>query len=197
MSKVLNKNKDRGAALITVMMVSALVLGLFAMTFTNSMVGEAVVSANQNRRIGMECAYGDVDLAVEVVAQLLDNEPLPPGTIVHVDTPNELAADSAINNPWANAVDENGNVIDDVAVQPDLLISADLPGCPRTNDTAVDIDYIHNRKLDEGVLSTGEASHELVGGMACPQGWNVYALTVLTTTAQGISRIESAYADCA
>lgn len=189
--------KERGVALLGVLLISALVLGLFAMTLTNVIVGNALVTTNQSSRVNVECAYGDLELAVFAASKVVAIDPaLPNGFAVQPDTVAELAHGDPPTNPLANAVDGNGVPIDDVTVQPDYIITDVLPGGCAGRNTAVDIDYIYHRRQDEGAMLGGEAYHEGVVGMACQQGWEVYALNMLTTTPGRRSKVQSVYGAC-
>lgn len=187
--------RERGVALIAVVLVSALVLGLFAMTYTNVVIGNALVSTNKNTRIGVECGHGDVEFAMENVAKVTDDRTVTEGGIIlDPGTVNEID-ENAANGPLANALDEEGNLIDDVDGVANITIPAGLPGCERLN-TFVDLDFIYSRDLEQGSMGIGEAYHESVGGTYCTKGHKVYAVTTLTTMAQGQSKVQSAYAKC-
>jgi Tfp pilus assembly protein PilX len=64
---LLSSRGDRGAALITVVMVSFLVMALFMMALTHSMIGSSVTQVHLQRKNAAECARGYLDIASKMI----------------------------------------------------------------------------------------------------------------------------------
>jgi hypothetical protein len=64
---LLSSRGDRGAALITVVMVSFLVMALFMMALTHSMIGSSVTQVHLQRKNAAQCARGYLDIASKMI----------------------------------------------------------------------------------------------------------------------------------
>ena len=173
---------DRGMAIITVVLTTALILALFVMAFTNSMIGNVVTATHRRTRTVAECAHGDLALSGQILLQL-DEAGSPPALPQWV----------TVNNAGVLAAEISGDVnsaADLVNVAPNITIqNPAFPGCV----TNVDIDYLF---YDEGSGGTAKADlmgyNESTGGALCEPG-DFYAITAVATLAGATSQIEAAF----
>ena len=177
------KSNDRGMAIITVVLTTALILALFVMAFTNTMIGNVVTETNRRTRTVAECAHGDLALAGQILLEIDSSTgatALPAWVIMNGNLLPEIGGNIALANDNANTVPP-----------PNLIITnPSFPGCV----TNVDIDYtFHDLGADGGTAEEGVTMYQKsTGGTLCEPG-DFYAITAITTFAGAVSQVESAY----
>ena len=173
---------DRGMAIIPVVLTTALVLALFVMAFTNSMIGKIVTETHRRTRTVAECAHGDLALSGQILLQM-DDAGTPPALPAWVIVNNVLAAEIRGGNIAL------ANVNDRVNFNPNItMTNPAYPGCV----TNVDIDYLFYDKsggtAEEGITGSNAST----GGALCEPG-AFYAITAVATLAGASSQIEAAF----
>jgi hypothetical protein len=173
---------DRGMAIITVVLATALVLALFVMAFTNSMIGNVVTATHMRTRTVAECAHGDLALSGQILLQMDD-----------AGTPPALPIWVTVNNNGVLAGEIAGNAVnlaaDRVNVAPNITIrNPAYPGCM----TNVDIDYLFYDKGGGGTAEKVIGDNQSTAGALCEPG-DFYAITAVATLAGASSQIEAAF----
>ena len=135
------ENRERGLAMIAIVLLVNLVVALVLLALTNSRVGQLVGLAHLRKKTISACAYGDLDLATQWLATLLNNSgalPVAPAGVVIAVPPGANVPDVA---PLYNELAYDKDVATLAAIAADgadMTITNANSNCV----TTVDIDYL-------------------------------------------------------
>lgn len=194
MNKFSGLKENRGAALITVVLMIVLVTALLMMALNISGI-EMTLSATNRRTIQtFQAAGGGVEIAPTVIKDILDGNALPtgyPATIVLDNT--ATGGDTGVVDLIEELATGGGTLSNDTAASnPDLTITV-LSG----QTLRVDIDYegpatLPGSELDEFAIGY----HRKTGGTGCTSG-TLYNINVVASGALSTqSNVGSAYFNC-
>ena len=179
--------KERGVALITVVLMSFLVIGLITLALTTGMMGNVLTSAYNTERASMQCAQGDIERANQLL-QMASSGNLDSSQSLDIVLNPDFIAEIASSSLLLAAADafDNG---------PDITIgaSANRPNCI----TAIDIDYLYTRDARPGEPANQGLWGSAVAGTRCFDG-NVFSVIAVTANqAAGMqSTVQSAFYQC-
>jgi hypothetical protein len=209
--------EEKGVALITVVLVTALVVGLIVMALTNGMIGRVLTQTYRTERTFLQCSQGDLELANRLLVMGIEGT-LVPGQFGDVQVASQNMNDivntvivvdnSTVNGPPGPVFDfieelhKDGTPVEQAALSadtvlnpapgantPDIVIrKIETPNCT----TNIDIDYLF-RKVDSSgyALDEGLMSTGQLGGATCAHG-DIFSVVAVTrnnaTGAQSVVR---------
>ncbi|MCG3110797.1 MAG: pilus assembly PilX N-terminal domain-containing protein [Candidatus Manganitrophus sp. SB1] len=186
--------ENRGAALITVVLMIVLVTALLMMALNISGIEMTLSATNRRTTQTFQAAGAGVEIAPTVIKEILEDNALPtgyPATIVLDNT--ATGGDAGVVDLIEELATGGGTLSDDAAASnPDLTITA-LDG----QTLRVDIDYegpatLPGSELDE--FSIGY--HKKTGGTGCTTG-TIYNINVVASGPLSTqSNVGSAYFNC-
>lgn len=194
MNKFSCLKENRGAALITVVLMIVLVTALLMMALNISGIEMTLSATNRRTTQTFQAAGAGVEIAPTVIKEILENNALPtgyPATIVLDNT--ATGGDPGVVDLIEELATGGGTLSDDAAASnPDLTITT-LNG----QTLRVDIDYegpatLPGSELDE--FSIGY--HKKTGGTGCTTG-TIYNINVVASGPLSTqSNVGSAYFNC-
>ncbi len=209
--------QEKGVALITVVLVTALVVGLVAMALTNGMIGKVLTQTYRTERTFLQCSQGDLELANRLLVMGIERT-LAPGQFGNVQAASQdtnaiantvIVVDNAtVNGPpgpefdFIEELHKNGTPPEQAALAadtvldpnpnantPDIVIrKVETPNCT----TNIDIDYLFTKVAASGYsLDEGLMPAGYLGGVSCVQG-DIFSVVAVTrnnaTGAQSVVR---------
>lgn len=188
---------ERGAALITMMLISFLIVGLVLMSLTNSMVGKSLTSTHLIRTVNTQCAEGNLDMGEAIFLSVVAN--------------NMTGLEKTVNqrkdggDPLVNDFLEEIDLVAGTGEAAGVTLSTSTANIvindPSNNcTTSVDVDFIYSMtsRAVAGASAPGAVSghHRSIAGRACADG-DLYDINTTTTgTSTGQSVMRSVYYKC-
>lgn len=194
MNKFSVLKENRGAALITVVLMIVLVTALLMMALNISGIEMTLSATNRRTTQTFQAAGAGVEIAPTVIKEILEDNALPtgyPATIVLDNT--ATGGDTGVVDLIEEMATGGGTLSDDTAASnPDLTITA-LSG----QTLQIDIDYEGHVTLPgSNEPEFGIGYQRTVGGTGCPSG-TIYNINVVASGALSTqSNVGSAYFNC-
>lgn len=186
--------EDKGAALITVVLMIVLVTALLMMALTISGIEMNLSATNRRTTQTFQAAGGGVEVAPTIIKEILEDNALPTGYPATVSLDNTATGgDTGIVDLIEELATGGGTLSNDTAASnPDMTITA-LSG----QTIRADIDYEGPATLPGSELDEfGIGYHKKTGGTGCTSG-TVYNINVEASGALSTqSNVGSAYFNC-
>lgn len=167
--------RDRGVALITVVLTMTLVLALFVMAFTNAMIGDAVTQTYVKGRMSAQCGQAALAVANQILVKSLSKSEAGlttwPGNIL-IDKGSGLSADTDKKDGTRR--------VDSATSTPDVIIN---PNPQNPNDlcaSLVDVDFLFHDEPAGEEITLFRNYHAASGGKACSEG-DFYSIIAVST----------------